>query len=478
MARFACVDVIQFSLQMVLAAHPGWADEPVAVVDRLGDRGTILDCNRHGESGGIERGMHFGQAAALVPALRAATVDDAALADKSDQIASSLRDFSPRVERRPSHPGVFWLEITGLDSLYKSWRHWGEMLRDRLINDHDVYTAVVIGFTRFGTFAAARSTAKSGVFDSPESERSTAFATPLHRLELPPRALKTAARLGMGTVADLLRLPVEGLRRRFGNEVFELVRTARGDLDAPAPAARPADDPRQTDRLNRPETNHNRLLFLIKRQLTELVETLRKQGEKITALTLLFRREDDDPLQAQVRPAAPTADTGLLADLVRLRLERICFSAAITGVDVTARGQRVAEEQMQLFSQGPDRDLEAANRALARIRAELGADTVMRLQPAEGHLPRSRFELKQLDELALPAPEPTDTHPAIRRFFLTPRPLSGRPPPTVHAGPHVVDGGWWIRRIRRDYRLAGADNQLLWVFYDHRRGGWYLQGEY
>jgi protein ImuB len=45
-------------------------------------------------------------------------------------------------------------------------------------------------------------------------------------------------------------------------------------------------------------------------------------------------------------------------------------------------------------------------------------------------------------------------------------------------GPYVVSGGWWAREVQREYyfvRTAGG--RALWMFYDRRRMGWFIQGE-
>lgn len=478
MERCACVDVFRFPLQLVLAATPEWVDEPVAVLDRSGPEGRLVHLNRRAADRGLDSGMRFGQACGLVPDLRADTVDAAELNRHSDQIAETLGDFSPRIERDDHRPGVFWVDVTGLKSLYDRWRRWVDPLRRRLRDDHGVYVAVVIGFTRFGTFAVARSTGRCGMFESRHSERRAAERVPLDRLDLDDAAVDTAKKLGLATVDDLLQLPAEGLRRRLGEQAYALYRRAHGELNTPRPAVRPDDAPAGTDRFDRAETNRDRLLFRIKRRLHTLVDALEADGEKVATLSLTLHRGDAEPIDTEIRPAAPTVDTALLADLLRLKLEGIPVDGGITEVTVVAHGQRTTTEQMRLFGAEPARDRDAANRALAQLRTEFGDDTVLCIQPVEGHLPESRFECRRLETLSLPDVAEHPTRPAVRRFFLSPVQLTERPPPPVHAGPHVIQGGWWVRDIRRDYRLVGTGGRLLWVFYDHRRQGWFVHGEY
>src|SRR4029434_3991560 len=59
-------------------------------------------------------------------------------------------------------------------------------------------------------------------------------------------------------------------------------------------------------------------------------------------------------------------------------------------------------EQLRLFSEGPKRDLDAVNRALARLRAEFGDGAVVQAKLANGHLPEARFTWEPLSRVKLP----------------------------------------------------------------------------
>jgi protein ImuB len=44
-------------------------------------------------------------------------------------------------------------------------------------------------------------------------------------------------------------------------------------------------------------------------------------------------------------------------------------------------------------------------------------------------------------------------------------------------GPYVVAGGWWVRALHREYHFAETrKGELLWVFYDRVRRGWFVHG--
>ena len=58
-----------------------------------------------------------------------------------------------------------------------------------------------------------------------------------------------------------------------------------------------------------------------------------------------------------------------------------------------------------------------------------------------------------------------------------PSPQPRVPSPSSPSGPFVLSGGWWNGGIRRDYYFMPTENgNLGWVFFDHRRQQFFLQG--
>ena len=148
--------------------------------------------------------------------------------------------------------------------------------------------------------------------------------------------------------------------------------------------------------------------------------------------------------------------------------------------------------QTEMFAGQPKRNMAAANRALARVRAQLGGAAVVRAELREGHLPEGRFEWKPLNDLGPSRPGNVEAGRLVRRINVRPIPLSQRPRhepdgwmlgrlqqgPVIRAlGPYVVSGGWWNRAVHREYHFAEThDGEVLWVFWDRGRRRWFLHG--
>jgi protein ImuB len=503
MVRLACVDLPAFPLQLLLRRHPEWAPYPAAVVAEDKPQGLILWVNERARQHGVLPGLRYAAAFSLATDLRAGAVAPTEIQKTIGELTYRLMCFTPEVEPSAEEPGVFWLNGMGLKLVYPSSEKWVHALHAD-IAAQKFQVSVVAGFTRFGTYAVAKTKKGITVFNNPTEERQAAHEVPLHRLNLDPDFRDTLFKLGIKTVGALLALPPVGLRERFGPKAYRLHRMAAGDLWTPLNPYQPEEVVRQHRILDDPESDTTRLLFLIKQQLHPMLAALAARAQALAALWLSFLVDSSGWLKEPIRPAVPTLDSSQILDLVRLRLESMRLSAGIAEIALEAEACAATAEQLRLFSEGPKRDLDAANRALARLRAEFGADAVVQAKLANGHLPEARFSWEPLSRVKLPRNDLNGLNdldvlncPAakvlMRRIMAKPIPLPGGPRHTHEdgwlilghkygsvdklSGPYVLSGGWWNKEIQRDYYYAETRRgAIAWVYYDRVRRRWFLQG--
>jgi protein ImuB len=198
-------------------------------------------------------------------------------------------------------------------------------------------------------------------------------------------------------------------------------------------------------------------------------------------------------LKEPLRPAAPTLDSTQILDLVRLRLESLRLAGGVVEIELRADVCAATSEQLRLFTEKPVRDLDAANRALARLRAEFGEESVVCAKLANGHLPEARFAWEPLSQVKLPKPKNAAVKTLVRRIRAKPQRLAGAPYPSHEdgwlilghqygsidklTGPYIFSGGWWNREIQREYYYAETRRgDFLWLYYDRVRRRWFWQG--
>jgi len=491
-ARLASVSVPAFPLQLLVRRHPEWAAHPAAVVAEDKPQAPILWVNERARRAGVRAGQRYAAGLSLASDLRAGVVSSVEVGEGVTSLQERFRRFTPEVEPSAEEPGVFWLNVAGLDLLYRSLREWARAVHADL-RGAGFHAAVVVGFTRFGTYAVAKTRQGAVVFDEPARERAAARQVPLDRLDLDPDFRDALGKLGIRTVDALLALPAGGLHERFGRTAHRLWRLAAEDLWTPLQPTPPEAPMRHTRILDDPETDLTRLLFLVKQLLHPLLAALVVRGEALAELILRLLLDRLGSREERLRPAAPTLEAIQVLDLVRLRLEAQGLPAGVLEIELEARGVPATREQLRFFTTEPRRDLAAANRALARLRAELGEGAVVRARLADGHLPEASFSWEPLAEIALPRPGPGTMRTLVRRIFSKPVPLPPGPRPThddgwlllgpEHGsvvklrGPYVISGGWWRREAHREYYFAETRRgACLWVYYDRPRRQWFLQG--
>jgi protein ImuB len=354
--------------------------------------------------------MRFAAALALSPSLNADCVSPTQIAQERDRLIARLRTFTPDIEPA-DEPGVFWVGLAGLERLYPSSMRWADAIRADL-REIGVRATVVIGFTRFGTYAVAQISQGTRIFHDPGDERTAAMNVPLAHLALAPEIRDTLAKLDVTTVSGLMRLPEAGLLERFGVEPYRLHRA----VGEPRTALRPSVErlPVQTRRtLDAPETDLSRCLFAFKQMLDPMLATLATRGAALAGLEVRLALDRHGQQVERIRPAAPTLDSVQVLDLIRLRLEASRLSqtpagtqtaAGIVDIELTADAVPATHEQLRFFGVHPHRDLAAGDRALARLRTELGEQAVVHARLRDGHLPEAQVTWEPVTALTLPRP--------------------------------------------------------------------------
>lgn len=496
MDRLACVNLPAFPLQLLCRKHPEWQGLPVVVVSEDKPQGVITWVNQEARAARIRPGQRYAQALALAAELRAGTVADREVARGIDAVCERLRVFSPEIEPYSEQPGVFWVNAAGLERLYGPLQRWARDI-ERDLCEHGYRASMVVGFTRFGTYAVARARPRGvTVFDREDRERMAARDVPFELLDVSPRLRDSLQRLGITTVGEFVRLPAGGLLKRFGKAAHQLHTLAAGERWDPLRPKPPPDPVVERLDFDDPETDSERLLFAIKRVMDPLLAKLARRKRALATLIIRVTLDRADPPTRRdvIRPAEPTLDARTLLRLAHLRLERHPMPAGVTELELGVEDVPATREQLQLFAQRPRRDLQAANEALASLRAEFGNDAVMKAKVRDGHLPEARYAWKPLERVVMPNPDPGQQRCLVRRVY--PRPFMLPPqehrfrddgwilgsleygPVTNVIGPYVISGGWWVNEVHREYHFAETRRgDCLWVYYDRRRRRWFLHGQ-
>jgi protein ImuB len=485
--RVACVDVPAFPLQLLRRAHPHWSrGAPIAVVEEDHPQARILWIDGAAAREGVRIGMRYNVALTLSRGLRAAPIPEPMLRGAREEIFSALHDLTPKVEPDRDKPGVFWLDPSGLGSLFGPLERWAEDVYAAVHRGLGLACAVIVGFARFPSWAVARTKRGPFVLESHEEEAQLAGRAPLALLEIEPELRDALAALGITTLEGFLALPRGEVGVRFGPDARTLHALFADAMRPPMQALEEPEPLFVEAELETPDDDLGRLLFCIKGALHALTAELSRRALALSALTIRLEIERiKEPAIERIEPARATRDALALLELVRLRLSAASLRGRVERIVLEAEPSRQDGAQLSLFA-GRRTDPDAAARGIARLRASFGDDAVTRAVLRDAWLPEASFVWEPVSSIDPPrSPPQAQDGVLVRRLLAPPEPLAqggdGRPrthpPITQMSGPYRLQGGFWDHEHARDYFYAEReDGALLWVFRDRKIDAWFLHG--
>ncbi len=481
--RIACVYVPDFLLQLSLHNLPQDFRAPVALVDRSDSRAIVMAVDERAAAKGIYPGLSYANAIGLCPQLHAACPHSGQINQIHRRIITQLGLFSPAVEPVAELFGAYYLDVSGMTRLEPDLCAWGQRLQDALLKEQHLQTAIVIGFTRFGTRTSAALAKGVTLFSTVEIEHNAACSTPLKKLDLTARPLRELEKLNILTVGDLMALPDWEVRSRFAEPMFDLVRKAKErdgqvrGIKFPEPYAARAE-------FEHTENDAERLVNVIVKLSAPLLERMKTelQGQGVSAICIRLARDYGGTFDEKIQAAKPTLAMPTLTDLVRLRCHTIKLDEGITGLTVHLIPGALPDPQLNLHPAlvKSDESILKANRAIARVLAEFGTGRVLKAKCHKAHLPHDAFEWEDFDQLQASTPGQQVHTSMMRRFLDQPRRV---PTPEQTAaqrilGPYTTSGFWWRTNSvqRNDYFVETGSGDAQWIFYDKNSRAWYAQG--
>ncbi len=474
---------------------------PAIVVRGEGKRALVAAASEAARRHEITVGMRAADARAQLPGLQEWEWSPALYDEVQTELAAALLAASPRVSR--AGLGALWLDAGGWDRLGGE-EAFVEAARSAALAAG--YPEARLGIA--GTAAAARAATlleDQAVYRvAPGDEARFLAPLPLHVLPVSEDLFELLEALGLGTVGALAALPAGEVEARLGAEGVQVHSWARGiehGREGPFGGAPPGDWTVEVE-FPGPVERLEPLLFLLKSCLDHLSDALAAEGLCLRGLELTIATEDG-PIRETVRPARPTRQVAMLLSLCRTALDGLQVPGRALGIRVDVEEVVPAmAEQADLF-EPPRPDPDALATALGKLQGRWGPDSVVQPAATDSHRPEKQGRWEPVDlmtELArravldgsgnasLPAEAPA----LVLRLWPRPRRLD------VHIergelGALVVDGGWraveqlkgperlsgewWEDHYRREYyRVSTIAGDLLWVFYDPRRRGWFWHG--
>lgn len=460
-------------------------DSPFVVVEGEGREQRIVAASNAARCCGVRPGLRLNEAYALTPALQVQARDPTAEHEALECLAAWSGQFTSCVS--PVRPDVLLLEIGGSRSLYAGI--------DRLLTEVRL-GMVALGYrarlavapTPLGATWLARCGQEVKVTDH-GSLFSVLAKLPVTCLELEPQVAALLTGLGLKTLLDCLRLPRDGIARRAGPQVLNMLDRAFGRLPDPRAAFVPPERFRARLGFPVPVTTREALLFPLHRLLRELTGFLMARGAGVSAFEIVLQAHRAAPQRMPLTLLAPSRDTAHLIRLARERLERLTLTAPVEEIRLEAEALvPLASQPADLFT-GTYSPEEACTKILERLQARLGREAVQSLALHADHRPEHawRYSAPHLTPAAETVGHSDFVRTVPRPLWLLPAPVmlevrGGRPywggTLQLASARERLQGGWWDgNEIARDYFIARhADGRRLWIFCELRTAQWFLHG--
>jgi protein ImuB len=488
--------VVDFPLVALLRAELDLRGRPVATVERDEPRAPLTAVSAEARGLGLRAGMSTAEARTISHRLVIRRPSAELLRSATEAAIDVADSFSPRVEN--ASPGVFFLDIEGLRSLFGTESHLATSLAARL-RRVGLEGRVAIASTKTVAWLAARASEGVDVVKSGEERRRLA-PLPTAILEPPPEVTITLERWGIRTLGQLAGLPSTAVGWRFGDVGIRLWKTARGEDEGPLiPLPRPERFEESVD-CDYAIDSVEPLSFLLRAAIERLTARLEVRGLRAGDLMLALRLEGGGSEERMLHVAAPTNEVKTLLTFARLELERRPPPAAVEWFRLAAVAEKLRPVELDLFvPAGPTpQDL---GLTIARLAAVAGIDRVGCPEVVDSHRPEA-FHLARFAVASGGAAKANGSSfrsSLVLRAFRPPVAIEvmcdrGRPDfvrtnanhekfggrVVTLGGPWRLSGEWWRDSpFARDYYDAElSDGGVYRIYRDRGSGDWFADGVY
>ncbi len=304
--------------------------------------------------------------------------------------------------------------------------------------------------------------------------------------------------MGIRKLRDIWRLPSDGVRKRFGSDLSNLLNKALGIAPEPTCNYIPAPAFNTVHELPYGVEQLDRLLPVADDMLAQLCDFLLQRDLCSSQLHFSLCHEKREPTLVTLGLRQASRCRQHLLNLLGTHFSALSLPAPVTAIKLQVTAFDAFLGQSDSLLQGPGTQTAQDQRSnldlfMEQLRARLGCQPVRSIHSVAEHCPE--YASQQLDYDAARRRQQSKSHAVASMVSENPRPLWLLPEPRlltirhgrlyhrqalrILRGPERIETHWWAGQdIRRDYYIAREHNgSRLWI-YRERQGErhWYLHG--
>jgi protein ImuB len=388
----------------------------------LADHARIVMPDLEALRAGVHAGHSRSYALALAPGLELLAADASRETQAFEAIALALLTYTPKVSLADAH--TLLLEVGSGLRLFGGLRTL--LSRVSATVAEFGYTArVACAPTAWGAWLLAQACAvRHGRRWHVVKETSLARVLdglPVSLLPVSQAHRDAFSHVGCTTLADLRQLPRQGVVRRFGSGILDLLAQAYGTRPDPRESFRaPASFHAQLELPSRVD-NADALLFAARRLIVQLAGWLSAHHAALSGYTLLLEHE----LASRHAPktsslmlawAIPSRDAEHLIWLLREKLNQTVLAAPVIELKLVADQIVESAGKSDTLFPMPESDGDSIARLLERLSARLGPENVLQMSVQDDHRPERsmRIDAYQAQAFARRKRSAAKSRPAIK----------------------------------------------------------------
>lgn len=388
MRKIIHLDLDAFFCAVEEQRDPSLVGKPFAVGGRPDERGVVASCSYAARQHGVRSAMAMSQALRLCPTLLITPARHSAYGDVSRLVMARLHSLTPLVEQLSIDEA--FLDVSDLDEPAETIARRLQMtIRSDLRLPCSLGMAsnkLVAKIANNVGKAAARGANPPNAITVVPPGQEAEFLAPLPAGELwgvGPKTAERLAELGIHTIGDIARWPVDDLARRFGKHGRELAQHARGLDERPIITQHERKSISQETTFVRDVTDVVVLHKTLNEQAQEVARLLQRKRLVATTVKLKLRWANFTTLTRQVTLNPPTDDGALIGRAGAQLLTKVWDGRAVRLIGVGVGGLSAALKQMSLWD-APNEKEEKLLAAVQELRARFGDLAIRRASELEG----------------------------------------------------------------------------------------------
>lgn len=282
------VDMDAFYASVECLDNPDLVGKPV-VVGGLGPRGVVATASYEARVFGVHSALPMGRARRLCPQADFIRPRLARYREKSAEVFSIFRDFTPLVEGLSLDEA--FLDVSGSLRLFGSHAEIGHKIKQRIQQETGLTASVGLAHNKFLAKLASDVQKPDGlVIVTPDQVHAFLDPMPISRLwGVGKRTAPRIRALGVLTIGQLRRTDITILQPVLGNRAAHFQRLARGEDERPVSPGQPDKSISHEVTFDQDILDRTELLAELQRQAEAVSRRLRAQGLMASTVVVKIR---------------------------------------------------------------------------------------------------------------------------------------------------------------------------------------------